>query len=131
MNRYLIDSSVFVAILRGEDKARMLYGSLTGELVTSAICLAELYEGVFRSKKRVENEKGLLTLLLTLDEIFSFTPEDAKAFGKLRVALKRKPIPDMDLQIAATCIQNDLILVTRDARHFNDIPHLSLYKAKN
>lgn len=126
MNRYLVDSSVFVAVLRGREPARKLLESLEGEVVISSICLAELYEGIFRSKKQAENERGLLKFLATFDGILAFGTQEAKMFGKLKVLLKQKPIPDMDLQIAATCIQNDLVLVTSDERHFKQVPHLSI-----
>lgn len=128
MNTYLIDSSVFVAVLRGKDYARALLTSLEGEIVTSSICLAELYEGIFRSSKEKANEKNLLKLLSTLSGIFSFSIEDAKTFGRLSMLLKQKPIPDMDLQIAATCIRHHLTLVTYDLKHFEGIEKLLLYK---
>lgn len=131
MNRYLIDSSVFVAILRGEKHAHKLFESLEGDLITSSICLAELYEGIFRSKKQAGNERSLLKLLGIFDEILPFASQEAKLFGALKVQIKHKPIPDMDLQIAATCIQNHLILVTSDIRHFDNIPNLSLHKTKD
>ncbi|MFN8592295.1 MAG: hypothetical protein U0031_12620 [Thermomicrobiales bacterium] len=37
-------------------------------------------------------------------------------------------IPDMDLLIAATAIQHDLTLVTRNRRHFARAPRLRLYR---
>lgn len=126
MNRYLVDSSVFVAVLRGKAPARKLLESIAGEIVTSSVCVAELYEGVFRSKKQAENERGLLKLLTTFDEILAFGTQEAKMFGKLKVLLAQKPILDMDLQIAATCIQNDSTLVTSDERHFSEVPHLNI-----
>ncbi|MBI2326977.1 type II toxin-antitoxin system VapC family toxin [Candidatus Curtissbacteria bacterium] len=126
MNRYLVDSSVFVAVLRGREPARKLLESIAGEIVTSSVCLAELYEGVYRSKKQVENERSLLKFLTTFDGILTFGTQEANMFGKLKVLLKQKPIPDMDLQIAATCIQNDSTLVTYDERHFNQVPHLNI-----
>lgn len=128
MRGYLIDSSIFVAVLRGKDDARKLLTSIEGEIVTSSICLAELYEGIFRSKKQVEDEKNLLELLSTLGGILSFDSQDAKAFGKLSVRLAQKPIPDMDLQIAATCLEHRLTLVTYDIQHFDGIESLSLHK---
>jgi len=37
MNGYLIDSSVFVAILRGKEEAEVLLASLEGRLTTSSV----------------------------------------------------------------------------------------------
>jgi predicted nucleic acid-binding protein len=37
-------------------------------------------------------------------------------------------IPDVDLLIAATALEEDLTLVTRNTRHFERIPDLKLYQ---
>jgi predicted nucleic acid-binding protein len=48
----------------------------------------------------------------------------------LRAALRRQGqlIPDMDLFIAAIALEADLILVTRNVRHFERIAELKLYQ---
>ena len=127
MNGYLIDSSVFVAILRGKEEAGVLLASLEGRLTTSSVCIGELYEGIFRSIKKTENEKSFLNLLSTLDEIIPFGTKEAKLFGQLKVDLKRKPIPDLDAQIAATCLEHKMTLITYDTQHFDNITNLSIH----
>ena len=37
-------------------------------------------------------------------------------------------IPDMDVFIAATALEHDLALITRNTRHFERIPDLQLYQ---
>jgi len=51
-------------------------------------------------------------------------------FARVRAALRRQGqlIPDMDLFIAATALEADLILVTRNVRHFGRIAELKLYQ---
>jgi predicted nucleic acid-binding protein len=47
-------------------------------------------------------------------------------FGRLRALLRLQGtlIPDLDLLIAATALQHDLVLLTRNRRHFDRIPGL-------
>jgi predicted nucleic acid-binding protein len=54
-----------------------------------------------------------------------------KRFARLRGELRRQGqlIPDPDLLIAATALQHDLTIVTRNVRHFQRIPGLKLYQA--
>jgi predicted nucleic acid-binding protein len=51
-------------------------------------------------------------------------------FAYLRAELRRRGqlFPDLDLLIAATALQHDLTLLTRNVRHFNRIPDLRLYQ---
>lgn len=51
-------------------------------------------------------------------ERFARIRSDLRARGQL--------IPDLDLAIAATALEHDLTLLTRNARHFSRIPNLRL-----
>lgn len=55
-----------------------------------------------------------------------------RRFARLRGGLRAagKPISDFDLLIAATALQYNLILVTRNLRHFERIVDLSIYQHK-
>lgn len=124
---YLLDTSILIPLIRDKDGAYDLLSHLKGIRITSSICIAELYHGVFRSEQKVKNKAELEEFLEELDEVIPFSSKEAVVFGRLKAAMKRGLIPDMDLQIAATCIVNDLILVTADTRHFPKVPGLKLY----
>ena len=51
-------------------------------------------------------------------------------FGKLRYDLRRQGqlIPDLDLLIAATAIDHDVALATRNRRHFVRAPDLEVVR---
>ena len=53
-------------------------------------------------------------------------------FARMRSELRRQGnlIPDFDLLIAATALEHDLILMTRNTRHFARIAGLRLYGAR-
>ena len=126
MKRYCIDSSVFIRILRKKSPITELFGMLPGTVVTSSICIAELYEGVFRSKYKQGSLDQVEKILATISSIFPFSNLEAKTFGELKVALKHQPIPDLDIQIAATCLYHKLTLVTLDMKHFPRVKGLEI-----
>ncbi len=124
---YLLDTSVLIPLIRDKVGAYDLLKNVKGRRVVSSICVAELYEGVFRSDQVEKSKEKLEEFLEEFDEIIPFASREAVVFGKLKAKMKRELIPDMDLQIAATCIANELVLVTSDTRHFPKVSGLKLY----
>ncbi len=57
------------------------------------------------------------------------TEEIAAVFARVRAGLREQGnlIADLDLLIAATAIAYDLTLLTRNRRHFERVPGLSIY----
>ena len=125
---YLLDTSVIVDCIKGKKSAIDLVENLKGELHSSYICLAELYEGVLRSQQPKDKETGLKTFFKRLSGIFGIDENIAKKFGEVRAYLKQRGevIEDFDIVIAATCLVYDLTLVTYNQKHFGRIPHLKL-----
>ena len=91
------------------------------ELYISAIVLGELYIGINRVSNKAKHLKKLSDFLqlCTVLEINDIT---AKHYGALVASLYKKgnPIPTNDIWIAATAIEHNLALVTRD-KHFSQI----------
>lgn len=121
--RVLLDSTIVVALLRGDSslKAR-LEGS--EEVFTNIIALGELYYGVCRSSRSEENRAELDRLVETL-AVLSCNRRTAEVYARLKDDLRKKgtPIPDNDLWIAATAVQHGLQLAHRDD-HFKGIDQL-------
>lgn len=103
--------------------------TLGGNRTSSFICLAELYEGVERSRNKDKEENNLVEFFSELHDIFGIDHDVAKKFGELRADLKKSGniIEDMDLLVAATCIANNLILITHNRKHFARIPDLKIH----
>ncbi len=129
MKSFLIETSVIIDYLRGKDQTVSLIDSLEGNLASSYICLAELYEGLHRITSRKTQEDAVRAFFVSLDDIYGVNLEIAQEFGKLRADLKQKGtiIEDLDLLIAATCMVYDLILVTDNKKHFSHVPGLLIY----
>lgn len=121
---YLLDSSVLIPSLRGDATMVARINSVPQTYVSS-IVLGELYFGAYGSPTRpaaaqadVENVERTIKVLIS-------DATTARIYGRIKQELKRKGLsmPDNDLWIAATAIQYDVTLATRDA-HFNWIDGL-------
>jgi predicted nucleic acid-binding protein len=128
MKNYFLDTSVIIDYLRGKEKIVKKINSLNGNLTSSYICLSELFEGVFRSKEKEKIKKIILGFFQSLNTVFTIDEKIAEKFGQLRKELKQKGeiIEDIDIFIAATCIVNNLILVTLNKKHFSRIKQLQI-----
>lgn len=128
MNSYFLDTSVVISFLKGNEVIVQKVKELRGSITSSYIVLAELYEGVYRSRNPEEIETKILNFFKGFDEIFGIDGEIANKFGLIRANLKNRGeiIEDMDIFIAATCISHNLELVTLNPKHFKRIKSLNI-----
>jgi predicted nucleic acid-binding protein len=94
-------------------------------LLTTRINIAELFVGVELSNDPVREEARVQSILnkfgiLELDELV------ARRFGTIAASLQRRgqPSGDLDALIAAIALVNGQSLVTRNPKHFEQIPGL-------
>jgi predicted nucleic acid-binding protein len=126
---YLFDTDVIIDLLQSVPAIiELLETSLLKEhLAISLFTYGELYEGVIWGK---DPERSLVTLGETLakTEILPMTIETMRSFARLRGLLRRngEMIGIGDLIIAATALEHERTLVTRNVRHFSRIPGLSI-----
>lgn len=94
-------------------------------LTTTRFNVAELYVGLARSTRPKDDEEAIGTLLREF-EVLEFNDAAARVFGSITGFLQQigKPAGDMDVLVAATAMVHGHSLITRNARHFKDIPHL-------
>ncbi|KKP61451.1 MAG: putative ribonuclease VapC [Candidatus Levybacteria bacterium GW2011_GWA2_37_36] len=127
MKTYFLDTSVIIDYLRGKEEQVTLINELKGKLVSSYICLSELYEGIFRSKNK-NAESTILEFFSGLSKTYGLNQKIAQEFGSLRKNLKQRGeiIEDLDIMIAATCLVYNLSLVTLNKRHFSRVKGLDI-----
>jgi predicted nucleic acid-binding protein len=125
---YLVDTDV-ISELRRKDKANprvtaFFKGAAAHDLplYLAAVTIGELRRGVelirHRGDARQANmlERWLEALLAQYSEnVLPFDADAAQLWGRLRVPHPENPL---DKQIAATALLYDLVLVTRNIRHF-------------
>lgn len=128
MKSFFIDTSVIINFLRNKESAVQAITNTEGQLTSSFVCLAELYEGIYRVREKEEAERAVLDFFTGLNQIYGIDNEVAKKFGQIRSNLKAKGniIEDLDILIAVTCVVNNLTLITANPKHFSRIDNLEV-----
>jgi tRNA(fMet)-specific endonuclease VapC len=131
VSRYLVDTDWVIDALNERAEALQTLESLAPDgLAISLITYGELYEGVHYARDPSTARSALQDLLGGFD-VLAVTQEIAERFAIIRGGLTRhlrRQIGDLDLLIAATAIQHDLMLVTRNLRDFQHIPDLRIHE---
>jgi toxin FitB len=126
---YLIDTDV-ISELRKRDKANpgviaffKEVASSEAPLYIAAVTIGELRRGIelVRHRGDVKQAQVLERWLGGLlgdfgDSVLAFDADMAQVWGRLRVPHPENPL---DKQIAATALIHDLVLVTRNVKHFS------------
>ena len=130
---YLVDTDAVADWLNGIPSAVQLLSSLRSQgLAISLITYGEIYDGVYSGRDAAVAERVFLRFL-RLVAVLSLNRSIMKRFARLRGQLRRQGqlIPDPDLLIAATALHHDLVLITRNRRHFQRIPGLKLHQPQS
>ncbi len=126
--KYLVDSDWLIDYLGNNPEAiRLLQQLYDDGIALSVISYMEALEGIRRVGRAVAStQQGMLEAF----ELLDVTPIVARRCATLRETLrlqgKRVNQRSLDLLIAATALEYDLTLVTRNLRDYQDIPDLKL-----
>lgn len=118
--RYLLDSNIIIRLTMasGEKLRARIAECDDGDLVTSAIALAEVVDGSARGKPPA------------LDQLRAFLEEVPVLDFDLKAALAYASLPlrraSYDRLIAAHALSQDLTVVTDNVDHFLDVPGLKI-----
>jgi predicted nucleic acid-binding protein len=131
---YLFDTDAISELLRPRPAPAYLAWLATvpvDEQYTSAITIAELYWGAFRSPARERHVRNIETRLLPALRVLGFDAVAARAFGEIKATLEAsgRPLADADLQIAAIALTGGHELVTGNLRHFARVTGLRINTA--
>ena len=94
------------------------------ECKISDVTIAELFFGAFKSGRKKHFDD-----VIDIVNLFEQYPiRSLKKYGEIRWILEKKgkPIGDMDMLIAATALEENLIVVTGNVDHFSRIPGLKI-----
>lgn len=126
MKKYLIDTCICIAMIKGN---RQVQNHVTKagykNCYVSDITIAELLVGAEKSGKQKHfNDVSYIM------EIFKIVPvsNQLSTYAKTRAHLELKGIriEDFDLLIGATAIQEEMVMVTANTKHFARIPNIIL-----
>ena len=130
---YLIDTDWVIDLLASVPEAVQLLDRLAQDgIAISVITYMEAYQGVERSPHPEEAQNKLRAFLDSLP-VVSLSPAVAQRCARLRETLrkqgKRVNARSLDLIIAATALEYNLTLVTRNTEDYADVPGLKLYRS--
>ena len=97
----------------------------------SVISLCELYYGAYYAKTKkneyFEREMMFIEKLMQRFSVLSL-PVKADCYGKLKNDLRQRGelVDEFDMIIAGQALEDELILVTDNVKHFNRIPDLKV-----
>jgi tRNA(fMet)-specific endonuclease VapC len=117
-------TDVLIDFLRGRGVAARIAAELESRSVgTTAITAFEI-----RSGARTARQRSAVDALLEAMTILPFGPEEAQVAAEVRQQVESQglPIGMADYMIAAICISNDGVLLTRNLKHFERVKGLRL-----
>lgn len=124
--KYLVDTDCVVDYLKGRPKAQELLDKLYHDgLAISIITYGEVYEGIYFGRDSKQNEQIFGNFLHGVT-ILGISRPVAKRFALVRGKLRQngQMIGQPDILIAATAIEHNLTLLTRNAKDYQRIPDL-------
>jgi tRNA(fMet)-specific endonuclease VapC len=123
---YLIDTNIAIHARDGTDAVLAKLAEHDGEVLLSALSLAELQRGVYRYHGLTAIRQARLEVLLRGLPVLPFDASAAVAYGRIIAQCGWARRRDYDRMIAAHAISSHSILVTNNLADFSDIPGLSL-----
>ena len=129
--KYLVDTDWTIDYLhKGDRTVRRLEELFADEAGLSVISLAELYEGLARSRN-LDADAEALRLFLEAVDVVPLDDAACWVFGVERARLRDEGnlIGDMDILIGATAISNNLTLLTNNTRDFKRMQGLKVVSA--
>ena len=126
--KYLLDTSTCIELLYGNNQVRCMCIKYNDLCCVSVITAIELLYGAYNAPQKFRRQE-LLKVNTFLDSYVSLGIDNiADAFSREKVRLEDAglPIEDFDLMIGITARENNLTVVTHNAKHFLRIGNLSV-----
>ena len=123
---YLLDTNIAIHARDGTDTVLDKLSEHGGEVLLSALSLAELQRGIFRDSSFTAIRQARLEVLLRGLPVLPFDASAAVAYGRIIAQCGWAKGRDYDRMIAAHAISSGCTLVTNNESDFRDVPSLSL-----
>ncbi|MGH3875121.1 MAG: PIN domain-containing protein [Pseudonocardiaceae bacterium] len=130
MTGYCFDTDVLSATIRPAPPLHLIRRLATvapQEQFTTSITVAELIYGA-RRVGRADLSRRVEQVVRRAQTVLAFDMAAARTFGVLKAMLERlgTPLAEPDLRIASIALSRGLVLVTRNVRHFQRVPDLTV-----
>ncbi len=123
----MLDTSVCIPALRGERALKERIRAMSRAAIAS-MAAAEIWHGVHLCDERFRaEEEARVERMLRAVRIVPFDRAAARAWARIAASILDERFEELganDVVIAATAISRNMVLATRDARSFPEIPGL-------
>jgi tRNA(fMet)-specific endonuclease VapC len=128
MPKYMLDTNICIYLMKHHppEVAARFAQCYFGEVVISAISLAELEYGVICSGANAAKNRMALDGLLEDLVVAPFGPDAAREYGPIRFANRERSRDALDKLIASHALALGVILVTNNLADFARYPELVL-----
>ena len=128
---YILDTCICVEFLRGRLSTgyQMMRQSPAGLFKIPAMTVGELLLGAEKAPAEWQAlERRSVEVFLESFDIVPFDEKCARAYARLRADLEARGcrIGEIDMEIAATALANQAVLVTNNVNEFGRVPGLSI-----
>ena len=123
---YLIDTNIAIHARDGTDVVLDRLARHDGEVLLSALSLAELQRGLYRNPAFTAIRQARLEILLSGVPVLPFDASAALAYGRIISQCGWVKGKDYDRMIAGHAISSGSILVADNEADFRGIPGLSV-----
>ena len=123
----LLDTDTCIGLLKGDDAVVASWRACMEQCALPSMVVGELYYGAFKSSIRDKE-------LERVDRFVDIFPEvkpskrSMRRFGEIKASLERKGVrlADADIIIGSIAIEEGLVLVTGNVRHYDRIEGLAI-----
>lgn len=124
----MLDTNICIYLMKNHppEVAARFARCYVGEVVISAITLAELEYGVTCSGDKEAKNRAALDILLEDIAVAPFDNGAARAYGPIRQATRDRKRDALDKLIAAHAVALDVALITNNEADFSDYPGLNV-----
>lgn len=129
MKRALIDTDILSYFFKGNSMVLRHFQSyleIFNSVEISIITYYEITSGLLA--KKAIRQLQVFEQFADENRIIPLTEKSSKISAELYASLREKgnPVDDIDLLIAGVAIENEMILVTNNEKHFGRIPNLKI-----
>ncbi|MBS3080274.1 type II toxin-antitoxin system VapC family toxin [Candidatus Pacearchaeota archaeon] len=120
---YCLDTYIILDIFKGDDALKTKIEKINDAVIfISVITLCELYKGAF-AYHDPENKVKEVDEFINSFNLTIMDENSCREFGKGYSKLKKlgKLIPEFDLILASIVKTNNLVLITKDKKHFENL----------